>query len=115
MVQYRRTILLDDDIPVKSNEEWHSKGIALRPGDIVTVEAVAPGKFFATFVPRDVYYNRVGRAAGAYPFELGTDRRGYTGRWPIEDVDNWFLVLRVSFFQSSTTIRARIERLRPVD
>jgi hypothetical protein len=115
MVQYRRTILLDAQISVKSNEEWHSKGIPLRPSDIVTVEARAPGRFFATFVPRDVYYKVVGSAAGAYPFELWSDRRGFTVRFAINEVDNWFLVFRVSFFQPDTTISAKIERLRPVD
>lgn len=113
MVQYRRTVLLDDKIGVKSNEEWHSKGIPLRPGDIVTVEAVARGKFFAAFVPRETYYSRVGSVAGAYPFDLGSDRRGFTARLAIDEADNWFLVIRVSFFQPSTTIATKIERLRP--
>ncbi len=115
MARYRRAVLLDGDISLRVGTEWHSKGISLEMGDIVTIEAVAPSNFYAEFAPREKYYRRVGSAGGAYPFEVGTARRGWTTKVVVEETDNWYMVFRVSLWDKNTTIHARIERLRPMD
>lgn len=106
-----------DEIEVKldSGEEWHSEPYELREGDIVTLSCRGNDKFYAGLFPREDYYELRGSEGGAFGFEFGTDRRGYTERVKVPEDEEYYIVLRVGVFTPGTTtlnVRFKIERPR---
>jgi hypothetical protein len=115
MTTYRRITILKDELPivVESGYEWHSKAIPLRAGDVITVSALADHKFYAGLFGRDEYFEKRKAAAGAFAFEFGTDKPQWTTRREIPLSDDYYLVFRVGVFTNKTTIRGKVEVLRP--
>lgn len=113
VTEYRKRLLLDQLVDLPPGREWHSEPLSLLEGDVVTVSASSTQRFYAAFADREEYHRKIGAVAGAFSFEFGTDRRGYTVRQEISLPENYYLVLRVGVFGDTASIRARVEVLRP--
>ncbi len=100
-------------VELDSGEEWHSDPYDLREGDKVTLSCRADDKFYAGIFNRDEYYEARGSEAGAFGFEFGTDKRGYTDRLEVTEDEEYYVVLRVGVFTSGKVqirVRLKIER-----
>lgn len=104
-----RTILFDQDINLLSGKEWHSKPVALNPGDRLVVSASGTRRFYGGLFDRQTYYELVGRESGAFGFAFGSDRHGYTDSVRANALEDYYIVLRVGVFTSETTIHLRVE------
>lgn len=110
-----RQILFDADINLKSGKEWHSKPIALSPGDRLVASASGTRRFYGGLFDRKSYFGLVGRESGAFGFEFGSDRHGFTDSVRATASEDYYIVLRVGVFTSAATIHLRVELQRGGD
>ncbi len=104
-----RNVLFEDDVELAPGREWHSKPIQLRPGDRIVVSATGTHRFYAGLFDRVTYHSLVGRESGAFGFEFGADRRGFTDSVRAAAHEDYYIVLRVGVFGDRTTIHLRVE------
>jgi hypothetical protein len=78
-----------------SGEEWHSDPYDLREGDLVTFSCRGSDKFYTGMFAREEYFELRGADGGAFGFEFGTDKRGFTDRFEVTEDDEYYIVLRV--------------------
>ncbi len=96
-----------------SGKEWHSEPYDLREGDIVTFSCRGSGKFYAGIFAREEYFDMRGAEGGAFAFEFGEDRRGFTERFEVPEDDEYYIVLRVGVFTNGPVeikVRLKIQR-----
>lgn len=80
------------------------------------ISATGDGRFYAGLFDRVRYHRLVGAAGGAFSFEFGADRRGFTDTVRASDEEDYYLVYRVGVFAGRTiTIHSRVELQRGVD
>lgn len=109
-------LLKEEDISLDPGREWHSKPIRLNPGDRLVISATGNGRFYAGLFDRVTYHRLVGAAGGAFAFEFGSDRRGFTDTVRADEDEDYYLVYRVGAFTPRTvTIHSRVELQRGVD
>ena len=101
------------DVQLNAGEEWHSKAIRLRAGDVVTLTCTSSQRFYAGLFSRKEYAKRKGAVGGAFDFLPGSDRRAFTARVQIDSEDDYYIVLRVGIFSSRQSIHLRYVRERP--
>lgn len=100
-------------VSLKPGQEWHSDPYELQKDDEVTVSCRGDGKFYAGIFDREEYFENRGSEMGAFGFEFGTDDYGYTEQFTVDEDDDYYVVLRVGVFTSSTVdiqVRLKIER-----
>lgn len=100
-------------VSLDSGEEWHSEPYDLREGDLVTLSCRGDGKFYAGIFEREEYFDLRGSEAGAFGFEFGVDRRGFTDRFEVAEDDEYYIVLRVGVFTTGPVevrVRLKVER-----
>ena len=101
------------EVELGPGEEWHSDPYELRADDLVTLSCRRNHKFYAGLFERETYFELRGAAGGAFGFEFGTDRRGFTARVRVGEDEEYYLVLRVGVFAPGTTtieVRLKIDR-----
>jgi hypothetical protein len=113
MVEYVKTVLVDQTIALDSGHEWYSDPFDLKTGDIVTVSATSNENFYAGFFSRETFHRRYGRRGEPFAFDYGSDSAAYTRRIVAEEDDDYYLVLRVGVFSGTAKVRVRIVRQRP--
>ena len=97
-------------VELDSGDEWHSDPLDLREGDLVTLSCRGDGRFYAGIYDRTDYHDLRGSEGGAFGFEFGTDRRGYTERFEVPEDDEYYVVLRVGVFTTGpVTINVRLK------
>ena len=96
-------------ITIQPGREWHSKALQFSLGTMVTLSARANNKFYCGLFAREDYFHRVGAAGGAFAFQAGTDRPGFTTREKILADDDYYIVFRVSVWGGPTTINFRLK------
>jgi hypothetical protein len=100
-------------VELESGEEWHSDPYDLKEGDLVTLSCRGNDRFYAGIYAREQYYELRGSEGGAFGFEFGTDKRGYTERFEVPEDDEYYVVLRVGVFTSGSAeinVRLKIDR-----
>jgi len=98
---------------LESGEEWHSEPYDLKEGDYVTLSCRGDGRFYAGIFDREEYFDKRGAEGGAFDFEFGEDRRGFTDRFEVPDDDEYYIVLRVGVFTRGPVrinVRLKIQR-----
>lgn len=100
-------------VDLKPGEEWHSEPYDLKDGDQVTLSCGGDGRFYAGIFDREEYFAKRGAGGGAFDFEFGEDRRGFTDRFVVPDDDEYYIVLRVGVFTGRPVrinVRLKIQR-----
>lgn len=82
---------------LKPGQEWHSKPLDIPDGSEVTLSCHGNGRFYAGIFEREDYFERRGAVGGAFEFEFGEDRSGFTDSF-VADGDDYYIVLRVGVF-----------------
>lgn len=99
--------IIQEEIELRSGQEWHSEPIHFDGGDVVTVQARSKYKFYAGLFPREEYY-RKRNPPNPYRFLWASDRPQFTIRLEISESEYYYLVFRVGVFTLPSPIRIQV-------
>lgn len=94
-----------------TGNEAHYGPYHFDPLTIVQIECQGSNNFYAGFFNNYEYFRRKGKSKEAFNFEFGTDKPYFSLRKVIDDIYNYYLVLRVGVFTSKTTIDVYMESI----
>ena len=107
-----KKILIDHQkITLQSGREAYYGPYSFNPLTFVRIECKGSNNFYAGFFNDKEYLYRKGKSKEAFNFEFGTDRPYFILKKIIEDIYNYYLVLRVGVFTSKTTIDVYMESI----
>lgn len=99
----KKTWINHEKKKVPAGGEFHYGPYRFEPISLVNIICEGTDNFYAGFYDRNEYLSKRGRRQDAFNFEFGTDKPFFTFRRLIEDVLDYYLVLRVSVFTEGGT------------
>jgi hypothetical protein len=98
-------------ITVGKGREWHSTPFKVAAGDLVTLKAHSPSRFFAGVFSQSEYDAARRRSPLMFPFRLNSDQVAFDRAYSITITSDYRIVIRVSAFQRTTQIQLDVDRL----